>query len=88
MPLNRRETAPLALNVVRDICDDLRTITGLRKTAQEALQHEVVTEVPSPEKIVAHENLRCHRAEGSMLAWTALACESASDTLSLVKGGQ
>src|ERR1700677_1912925 len=61
MPPNRRKTALLALNVVRDICNDLRRITALPKTAQEALQHEIVTEVASPEKIVAQENLRCHR---------------------------
>ena len=51
----------MALHVVRDICDDLGMVTAIPKTAQETLQHEVVTEVAGPEKIVAQENLRCHR---------------------------
>src|SRR5271170_6891354 len=89
MPLNRQETALLAGNVVRGICDDLRTIAGLQKTAQEALQHEVVTEVASPEKIVTHENLRRHREQGRCYHGLRFGLRSlakaASDTLSLVK---
>ena len=57
-PMDARKAASLAFDVMRDAPENFRLLAGLRQAAQKAFQHQIVTEVSGPKKIVADEKFQ------------------------------
>jgi hypothetical protein len=57
-PMDARKAAPLAFDVMRDAPENFRLLAGLRQAAQKAFQHQIVTEISGPKKVVADEKFQ------------------------------
>jgi hypothetical protein len=57
-PMDARKPKPLAFDVIGNAPKDFRLLAGLREAGQKAFQHQIVTEVSRPKKVVADEKFQ------------------------------